>query len=48
MFNFIVFIFCTAMAIYDFYIGWVGWGLTQTAMALINLPFAIKWLMTMI
>lgn len=47
MLNFIVFIFCIAVAIYDFYKGWIGFGLFQASLALANLPFMIKWLMTM-
>lgn len=47
MANFIAFIFCMFVGIYDIHNDYFGLGLFQIAMALINLPFAIEWLITL-
>lgn len=47
MLNFIVVIMCISIAIWDFHEEFFGWGILQIALAFINLPFAIKWLITM-
>ena len=44
MLNFITFIICTAAAIYQGYLGNIGWVLVESGFALMNLPYAIKWL----
>lgn len=44
MINFIAVIICAAAAIWNGYLGNVGWVITESALALMNLPFAIVWL----
>lgn len=42
--NLIAFIICVAAAIYHGYLGNMGWVVIESALALLNLPFAIKWI----
>lgn len=44
MISFIAFIFCLMVAIYDFYKKYIGLGLLQVGLAILNLPFAIQWI----
>ena len=42
--NFIIFILCAAFAVFYGINGNVGFCILESALALFNLPFAIKWL----
>ena len=42
--NFIAFVVCVICGIWQIYLGNVGYFLLDIALALINLPYAIKWL----
>lgn len=44
MINFIGFIMCIMTTIWQGYLGNIGWVLIISGLALVNLPFAIKWL----
>ena len=42
--NFIAFVVCAIAAIWQGINGHLGWCLVETALALLNLPFSIKWI----
>lgn len=42
--NFIAFIICMAAAIWQGCLGNIGFVIAESALALLNLPFAIKWI----
>lgn len=42
--NFIAFVVCVICGMWQIYLGHVGLFLVEIALALINLPLAIKWL----
>ena len=42
--NFIAFVVCAIVGIWEIYLGDVGVFLVEIALALINLPLSIKWL----
>ena len=46
MLNFFVFILCMGTALWNVHLENIQWVIIQTALALMNLPFAIKWLIT--
>lgn len=42
--NFIAFVVCAIAAIWQGINGHLGWCLVETAFALLNLPYSIKWI----
>lgn len=42
--NFISFVICTAYGIYSLLDGDLGWFILEITLAILNLPYAIKWL----
>ena len=46
--NFIAFIMCAAMAVYNAIKNRIGFCILETALALANLPFAVVWLASLL
>lgn len=46
--NFIAVVFCALSSIWMGYRGNIGWCLIEAGFAVLNLPFAIKWIMNIL